>query len=241
MNPRLPLAFLALGTMLVAPALEGRADAKPKDACESTVRFTSDAILTLALVNGKSIARDQGQCAEEFFPEGQKWLSLDRFGKVVGVVAGTNHGKHGMHFKVVSGEPGARIYVRNRKTPFTNASWDAPKGEREKVVAAIGAKLPREVEFFQAGERRFAVVVERSTFSIAELEKGKWKRRYNQKTFTGFPVYALRAVIDLNDDGTPEVIQHFSEDASGHGFEVVLGRKPSGDWVEISSNEDTGP
>lgn len=238
MNPRHPLAFLVLGASLSLPSL---ATAKPKPGCADAVRFTSDAILTLAIVDGSTIARDKGQCADEFFPEGQRWSALDRFGKVVGVVANENEGKHGMHFRKVSGGMGAHVYVRNRKTPFASAEWKAPAGEREKVVAAVGAKIPREVVFFQSAEKRFAVVVERSTFSVAELEKGKWRRRFNQKTFAGFPVYAVRAVLDMNDDGMPEIVQHFSEYDSGAGFEVVLARKPNGDWHEIASNEDTGP
>jgi len=238
MNPRLPLAFLVVGTFLVMPSL---ATAKPKPLCADAARYTSDAILTLAIVQGKTIARDKGQCGDDFFPEGQKWSAIDRFGKTVGVVANANEGKGGMHLRVLSGSAGAHVYVRNRKTAFTSAEWKAPDGEREKVLSAIGAKLPREVVFFQSASKQFAIVVERSTFSVAELITGKWKRRYHDKNFAGFPVFAVRAVVDMNDDGMPEIIQHFSEDASGHGFEIVLARKPNGEWDDVASNEDTGP
>lgn len=240
MISRSSLALLVLGAVVAMPAA---VSGKPKEApaCADVVRFTSDALLPLALVRGGAVAADQGQCPEEFFPSGQKWSAIDRFGKTVGTVATVSDDK-GMRFRVVSGSHGAHLYVRGRKSTFASAAWTAPAGEREKVLHAIGAKLPRDVEFFRAGDKRFAIVVERSTFSIAELDaKGAWKRRYHQKTFTGFPVYAVRAIVDMNDDGMPEVIHHFSENAQGQGFEVVLARKPNGDWHEIASNEDTGP
>lgn len=237
------LLGLGLAALAVTPSVEAKPlKAKPKGAtCEGAVRFTSDALLTLAIVRNGTIERDDGQC-DEPFGKGQTWSAINRFGKVVGTVADATSPTAGMHWKTVSGTQGAHVYVRGRKAPYASAAWSAPAGEKKKVLTDIGAKVAREVEFFQSGERRFAIVVERSTFSIAEKDlKGHWKRKYHQKNFVGFPVYALRAVLDMNGDGMPEVIQHFSEDAQGHGFEVVLARKANGDWHEIASNEDTGP
>lgn len=244
MNLR-PIVLLAgLVAVAVTPDAEAaklEPKAPPKPSCADVVRFTSDALLPLALVRAGRIEAEHGQCPEDFFPKGQTWSALDRWGKVVGAVANATD-KGGMHHKVVSGSAGARVFVRGRKAPYASFAWKAPASEKKKVIAAIGAKVVREVAFFQTSARKFAVVVERSTFSIAERDdKGAWKRRFHQKNFVGFPVYGLRAVFDMDGDGVPEIVQHFSEDATGHGFEVVLSRKANGDWHEVASNQDTGP
>ncbi|MBL8715889.1 MAG: hypothetical protein JNL79_07825 [Myxococcales bacterium] len=252
MNPRTLVLLLGLGAVVVAPTAEAakpvaklphKPEAKPvaKPSCANAVRFTSDALLPLALVRDGKLEADKGQCPEEFFPKGQKWSAIDRFGKMVGLVENTTDSS-GMHFRVVSGSPGARVFVRGRKAPYASAAWTPPASEKKKLLTAIGAKVAREVTFFQAGDRKFGVVTERSTFSIAERDaKGQWKRRFHEKNFVGFNVFALRAIVDMDGDGMPEIVKHFSEDAQGHGFEVVLARKPNGDWHEVASNEDTGP
>lgn len=236
-------SFSRVLAVTVVVALPSFAAGKPtKNACTDAVHLTSDALLGLAVVQGKTIARDEGQCGDDFFPEGQKWTAIDRWGKAVGTVAAATSAKKGMYFRVLSGSAGARVYVRGRKAPFSSAEWIAPAGERERLIEAIGAKIPREVVFFKAGEKRFGVVTERSTFSVAELDdKGRWKRRYHTKLFAGHPVYAVRSIVDLNDDGMPEIVEHFSEYADGRGYEIVLGRKPNGEWTELADNQDSGP
>lgn len=255
MAPRLLLPLLSLGTvLLLTPAHATPAGARaakaagasptaraPRD-CSQAVRFTSDALLPLAIVRNGKLEDDRGQCPEEVFPEGQRWAAINRFGRVVGTVAGTTTPRGVQKYHAVSGTAGAGVYVRGRRTPFASFAWTPPPGERGRVIKAIGARVPREVTFFHAGERRFAVVVERSTFTVAERDtKGTWRRRYHEKNFVGFPVYGLRAIVDMDGDGMPEIVQHFSEYDDGRGFEIVLARRPKGDWDAVASNQDTGP
>jgi hypothetical protein len=76
---------------------------------------------------------------------------------------------------------------------------------------------------------------------VFELKSASWDLVFEADDGPPGPTRDVRAIFDMNDDGTPEIIEHFGEPPDGRGFEIVLQRRSSGDWEEIADNEDHGP
>lgn len=72
--------------------------------------------------------------------------------------------------------------------------------------------------------------------------KGARSVVYLTQTPGDWPLFAARAIIDVDRDGTPEVIYHFNEHEDGKGHEVVLRSADAGaTWAEVGNNADTCP
>ena len=214
--------------------------------CKDASFWTSEAILPLVVVRNGKVEADIGQCSQEvgLHPDGQRWRSVNRWGKKVGMVANIESG-----FETVSGTRGVGVFVRGATPTFKSFEWVPDVATRKSLVEAVGwraAKEARDVAFFQSQSgRQWSVVAGKSSIALIGLTDGKWKRLYRASSATPeatWQLYKLAAVVDMNDDGTPEVVYHFSEYEDGRGHEVVLGATgKKGRWREIATNEDTGP
>ncbi len=220
---------------------------KTSGGCAEAVRFTSDAILLLATVLDGKIERGIDPCETsggEFFADGVRWIALDRFGQQVGVVVQKTDDKFGMHFAKESGSFGAKLFMRGPKsTSFVSYEHTATAAERKELLAALELKKAKDVTFFEAGGERIAVVTTAHALTVVrKAGKKGWLRVHRDLDANAtFPVYTLRAVLDVDGDGFPEIVEHVAEREDGAGYEVVLRRNGKGEWPLVASNEDKGP
>jgi hypothetical protein len=244
MSVRLGIFGAVVVALLSVDATSASAAAAPKatqSRCAGTVRWTSDAILTLAIVRHGTIERDAGQCPEAggFHPAGKKLAAIDRWGRTVGVVENRNDETHGTDFRLVAGSRGVNVYVDAAVPKRVVAEWKPPASERTKALRAVGISAPRDVAFFHGGKRELAVVVDRRSVVVAERTHGEWRLIHREAGTATAPI-ALRAIVDMNGDGIPEIIIHVSEGRNLLGYDAVLGAKGTR-FRRISDNEDTGP
>lgn len=207
--------------------------------CTGVVRWTSEAVLDLALVRRGAIERNEGQCPEPggFHAAGKRFAAIDRWGRTVGVVENRNDETHGMDFRTLAGSRGVHVFVDAVVPKRKSAEWIAPRGERATLLRALGIAAPRDVAFFHGGTRELAVVLDRSAVVIAERLHGRWQRIHREQGTVASPI-SLRAIVDMNGDGMPEIIVHVGRDAMG--YEAVLSAKGAG-FRRVTDNEDTGP
>jgi hypothetical protein len=243
---RLPVFFFAAAALLLAAGREASAAS-----CGDGVRWTSDAILPLALVRGPLVEPDRDQCPEPggFHPDGVRWQAIDRWGRFVGVVENVNDSVHGTVFRLVSGTRGVGVFVRGPWTAGASAEVASEPALREGLEHLLG-KLDkkREVQFFRAqapgSPHAFAVVTTRMSIIVAYADKQRWRVAFREVygKIWSWPLYQVRAIVDMSGDGVPEIIYHFNEYEDGRGHEVVLAPTRGGRrYRQVSDNEDNGP
>src|SRR5262249_14658269 len=157
------------------------------------------------------------------------------FGERAGEVARVTTSTGGDVFHLVSGTTGAKVYVRG-VAGFASYAWSSPSGADESSLRAelSSVEIRRIVYFRSAASLRLAAVEHDEGLILFERDGAAWDRVYSAEVKgTTWPVYALRAVLDMDDDGVPEVIEHFAEYADGRGFDVVVQRDSTGDWSEV--------
>ncbi len=216
--------------------------------CKDATFWTSEAVLPLVVVRNGKIEADIGQCSRdvELHEDGVRWKAIDRWGKQVGTVANVNDEKHGTAFKTVTGNRGTGVYVRGVVPTFKSASWSPDVETRKSLVLAVGQKVQKEakdVAFFKTdGGDEYAVVAGRSSLLVMTKKGESWKRvfRTTQKA-PEWNTFSIKAIVDMDDDGVPEIIYHYAAQADGTGHEVVVGKNSKGRWKELANNEDNGP
>lgn len=215
--------------------------------CKDATFWTSEAVLPLVVVRNGKIEADIGQCSKDidFHEDGVRWKAIDRWGKQVGTVANVNDSQHGTTFKTVTGNRGTGVYVRGVVPTFKSASWSPDVDTRKSLVAAVGPRVQKEakdVAFFKSDDGdEYAVVAGRSSMLVMTRNGDAWKRvfRTTQRN-PEWSTFSIKAIVDMDGDGTPEIVYHFSEYADGRGHEVVIGKATSGKrrWKELANNED---
>lgn len=236
------LAAILFATSVVAPA---QALADPAT-CRAATQWTSDAQLTLAVVRGGRIERDSGQCTAPF-GSGRTFQAIDLWGKPTGVVSFESADDVGDFVATVSGSRGANVFVRPGAS-FVSAEWSPDAPTRRAFELVLGDRIAKQaqIEFFHARvSDEYAVVASRHSLAVYARRHGRWRRVYRtsvaQRPRQPWPTYGVRAIVDMNGDGVPEIIYHFAEYRDGRGFEVVLGKRARTGWRELADNEDTGP
>jgi hypothetical protein len=242
---RFPTSCLASAAASLLLAAGGDASAD----CKHAVRWTSDALLPLALVRGPRVEADRDQCREKGHGNGERWHTIDRWGRVTGEVEllDTEHG--GERFRLVSGSHGAGVFVRGPWRAPVSAALEPEPALRASLERWLGKRdEKREIQFFRASRpgapEAFAVVTTPRSITVAYADGTKWRRAFREVYDEGrwHPLHRLSAIVDMNGDGLPEVIYHFNEYADGRGFEVVLAPKRGGRvYEEASNNRDDGP
>ena len=243
---RVRLPALLLATSAAAVLLATGADAAAD--CKHAVRWTSDALLPLSLVRGRRVEADRGQC-KSIWENGSRWHTLDRWGRVVGEVEYRETSRGGMRFERVSGSRGAGLFVRGPWRAPASAALEPDPAARASLHQWLGKpQKRREITFFQASKgaraKVFAVVTTPTSIMVAYRKGTQWHRAYREVYGENrwHPLYRLRAIVDMNGDGLPEVIYHFNEYADGRGFEVVLSPKRGGQvYEQTADNQDNGP
>ncbi len=110
------------------------------------------------------------------------------------------------------------------------------------------AKQVREVVFFRArpkdgGVFEYAIVTTALTLSLAQRdESGKWKIAYRDNGHASlFPLFEIRAIVDMNDDGVPEILYRFGRTDESPGYDVILGTGATPKrWRKIVSASELG-
>jgi hypothetical protein len=240
------LATSATTALLLAAGREASAAA-----CGDAARWTSDAVLPLALVRGSQIEPDRNQCPEPggFHPDGVRWHAIDRLGRFVGVVENVNDSMHGTIFRLVSGTRGVGVFVRGPWSASASAESTPEPALRDGLEHLLGKRgAKREVQFFRAqapgAPAAFAVVTTRASITVAYAEKQRWRVAFRETygRSASWPLYQVRAIVDMSGDGVPEIIYHFNEYEDGRGFEVVLAPARGGRrYRQVSDNQDNGP
>lgn len=220
--------------------------------------WTSDALLLLGRVDGHWT--EARPCAEGVAPLSRDWNVLDAWGRVVGHArGGVFAGRHQM--RVTRGQPGARIYSTG--AGFSSAEWrlapEEAEGARRSVLDVIAPMhFPADAEllFFRGTQQPSAASAPRAQsptgFALAigpaalavlrSSSLSDWSVVYDTQSPGDWPSYAARTIVDLDRDGTPEVIYHFNEYADGPGHEVVLRSADAGaSWAEVGNNADDCP
>ena len=217
--------------------------------CKDAVYWTSEAVLPLVVVRDGKIEADIGQCSKDvaFHEDGVRWRAIDRWGKQVGTVANVNDEKSGTTFRTVTGNRGSGVYVRGAVTTFKSASWAPDVDTRKSLVVAVGPKAAKEakdVAFFKSeGGTELAVVAGKSSIVVIAKTESSWKRVFRTvQPDADWNHFSIKAIVDMNDDGMPEIVYHYASMADGSGHEVVIGKaSKKGRWKELANNEDTGP
>jgi hypothetical protein len=242
--PAIILATSATTALLLAAGREAAA------ACGDAAHWTSEAILPLALIRGSRVEPDRDQCPEPggFHPDGVRWRAIDRWGRFVGVVENAHDSMRGTIFRLVSGTRGVGVFVRgpwSASTSAESAPEPALRAALERLLGKLGSK--REVQFFRAqalgAPDAFAVVTTRASITVAYAEKKRWHVAFREsygRRWT-WPLYQVRAIVDMSGDGLPEIIYHFNEYEDGRGYEVVLAATRGRRYRQVSDNEDNGP
>jgi hypothetical protein len=164
-------------------------------------------------------------------------------------VAYAHEASRGDVIRLVSGTRGAGVYVRGAWRTPVSAAIEAPAAVRAAFERWLGKReRAREVQFFRAGAAGapevLAFAVTRSTVTVAYAEGNRWHRAFRESygPEAGWPLYALRAIVDMNGDGLPEVVYHFNEYEDGRGYEVTLAARRGGrSYEQVTDNRDDGP
>ncbi len=235
--------LLAAGDAAAAPCGE-----------QSVARWTSEALLPLALVRGAAIEPDKDQCPEPagFHAAGVRWQAIDLWGRPAGVVENAEDARGVSILRLVSGTRGSGVFVRGAWTAGPSAEGLPDEAQRDALSRWLGkSRAPREVQFFRAHASQvprapatFAVVVRRASILVAYAEGKRWHVAFRETYGKGtrWPLYRVRAIADMNGDGLPEIVYHFNEYEDGRGHEVVLAPTRGGRrYHQASDNEDDGP
>lgn len=210
--------------------------------CAAAVRWTTDPKSPLATVlDGKIVAKRDpcaGDDASEFLTDGLAWSAVDRFGQKVGVVTRKTDAKGVAHFVGAKGGTGAKLFVRAPAgMAFVSYEWVGSADDRKNLLVALELEKVKDVTFFEAGER-FAIVTTRHALTIVRKAGKKGWLRVHRDIAEDSPVtpYTLRAVVDVDGDGFPEVIEHVADGGEGAGWDVVLRRDGKGAWNPVASS-----
>jgi hypothetical protein len=246
---------VVLGMMSAAASVlaAGVVFAQPKRGCERATVWTSDACLHIAFVRGGVIEPRKSRCDDAidgYVGRFGHFSAIDRWGKIVGNVMRPETAPCAP-MALMSGTRGTGIYVRTDGASWSvpSAYSDPPPDVRRSLDRLLkGGEPVREILFFHARKEgappELAAVTTRDSVKILYLDgEGQFRVAYQLRVRSArWPIFRVAAIVDMNGDGVPEVILHFSEYASGRGHEILLGPSHGGRrYAEVSNNEDEGP
>jgi hypothetical protein len=230
----------------------GVVSAQPKRGCERATVWTSDACLHIAFVRRGVIEPRKSHCddaVDGYVGRFGRFSAIDRWGKVVGTVIRPEIAPCSP-MSLVSGTRGTGIYVQTDGTWSTPSAFADPSPEVRRSLDRLlkGGEPVREILFFRARKEgappELAAVTTRDSVKILYLDgEGQFRVAFQQRTRSArWPIFRVAAIVDMNGDGLPEVILHFSEYATGRGHEILLAPTHNGRrYAEVSNNEDEGP
>jgi hypothetical protein len=205
--------------------------------------WTSDAFYLLARSTGGHV-HDVQQCRLGVSPTLRRWRALDSWGQVVGEVRGVDTDRH--HFEVVWGTRGVGVYT-TANTSYRSAEWRPSEAERRSFDSWLARRLMNATAVFFRGQgsyrhSRFAFATAPDGLMVAQRSDAAWRVAHQESHEADWPVFQPRVIVDMNTDGVPEIIYHFSEYDDGVGHEVVLTSSDAGhSWRAAADNQDRCP
>lgn len=251
-SPRWLLGLAALAT-LAATADVQAAKGKKGDPCAGTTVWTSAPnFLPLALVRGGSITRPRGECEGDFWRAGVRFTAIDARGGRAGVATWTE-GNGGSGLRRTSGADGAGLFVKGERWKGAPSVEFEPDAETKRAFDALYVRVakhhPTAMTFFRATAKTTGAPSIYAAGSGRALvvgyldDRGRWQRAYadHWKANKTREPFHVRAVLDLNGDGRPEVVA-FLREAENMGYDVVLSPSRGGRRYRlVAENPDDGP
>lgn len=204
----------------------------------------------------RSVASPEDGACTRWGKVGDSWRTLDRLGQVVGRSRVTGMERYDvtgcdeLDLAPTEGEKGAGVFVSGSYEPLAIAAWKPAKMHRralDRLVRARDGRLKKPL-FTPSGVRapeRFGfqtpdgvrrMIAGGRALTVLRLERGGWVEEHQAEPLQdgGSERFQIVAVLDMNQDGSPEIVVHWDAGDSFNDF--TLSFDPAkGDWKLIDS------